>query len=124
MKLVEGFSTQSSTSLIATSAAGSTQKHRPGRFGRKHSVMVEVAVDGCLDMLTDFTWWRGGILSKLMIQRGILPCSIMKKSARQGNIHSPTFFLVCGVAPCLLSSLFDEGRDVTFVYMIFAKIQK
>ncbi|KAI3461337.1 hypothetical protein Pfo_018000 [Paulownia fortunei] len=85
-KLVEGGSTQSSTSQIAASAVGSTQKRRPGRRGRKPSAMVEVPVDGCQDMLTDFTWWRGGTLSKLMFQRGILPCSIIKKSARQGGI--------------------------------------
>ncbi|KAK4441253.1 DDT domain-containing protein PTM [Sesamum alatum] len=84
-KFVEGCSPHSSTSQIAATAAGSTQKRRPGRRGRKVSTMVEGAVDDSQDMSTHFTWWRGGILSKLMFQRGILPCSIVKKSARQGG---------------------------------------
>ncbi|KAK6144274.1 hypothetical protein DH2020_021094 [Rehmannia glutinosa] len=84
-KIVEGSSTQSSISQIAASAAGSTQKRRPGRRGKKPSAMAEVVVDGCQDKLADFTWWRGGRLSKLMFRRGILPCSVIKKSARQGG---------------------------------------
>ncbi|KAG8371210.1 hypothetical protein BUALT_Bualt13G0063600 [Buddleja alternifolia] len=83
-KLVEG-STQPSTSQIAATAAASTQKRRPGRRGRKPSTTVEVVVDDCKDILTDFTWWRGGTLSKLMFQKGILPCSMIKKAARQGG---------------------------------------
>ncbi|KAL0418284.1 UNVERIFIED_CONTAM: DDT domain-containing protein PTM [Sesamum radiatum] len=90
-KFVGGCSPHSSTSQIAATAAGSTQKRRPGRRGRKTSTMVEVAVNDSRDMSTDFTWWRGGILSKLMMQRATLPCSVIKKSARQGSIHIPTF---------------------------------
>ncbi|KAL0460100.1 UNVERIFIED_CONTAM: DDT domain-containing protein PTM [Sesamum latifolium] len=41
--------------------------------------------DDSQDLLTDFTWWRGGKLSKLMFQRGILPCSMIRKAARQGG---------------------------------------
>ncbi|KAL0369575.1 UNVERIFIED_CONTAM: DDT domain-containing protein PTM [Sesamum angustifolium] len=85
IKLVDSCSTQSSTSQIAANAAGSTQKRRPGRRGRKPSVVVEVASDDSQDLLTDFTWWRGGKLSKLMFQRGILPCSMIRKAARQGG---------------------------------------
>ncbi|XP_057781903.1 DDT domain-containing protein PTM-like isoform X2 [Salvia miltiorrhiza] len=82
MKHVEGFSTQSSTSEIAT---GSTQKCRPGRRGKKRPDMVEVVADGFLNKSTKFTWWRGGIMSKFMFQRGILPSSMIKKPARQGG---------------------------------------
>ncbi|KAG6417670.1 hypothetical protein SASPL_119855 [Salvia splendens] len=82
MKLVDCFSTQSSTSEIAT---GSTQKCRPGRRGKKRPDMVEAVVDGFLNKPTKFTWWRGGIMSKLMFQRGILPSSFIKKPARQGG---------------------------------------
>ncbi|KAL0436984.1 UNVERIFIED_CONTAM: DDT domain-containing protein PTM [Sesamum radiatum] len=84
-KFVGGCSPHSSTSKIAATASGLTQKCRPGRRGRKSSTIVEVAVDDSQDMSTDFTWWRGGVLSKLMFQRAILPCSILKKSARQGG---------------------------------------
>ncbi|KAK4440655.1 DDT domain-containing protein PTM [Sesamum alatum] len=84
IKLVDSCSTQSSTSQIAANAAGSTQKRRPGRRGRKPSVVVEVS-DDSQDLSTDFTWWRGGKLSKLMFQRGTLPCSMIRKAARQGG---------------------------------------
>lgn len=86
IKLVEGSSTQSFTSEIAT---GSTQKCRPGRRGKKRPDMVEVVADAVLNKSTKFTWWRGGITSKLMFHRGILPGLTIKKPARQGNIRSP-----------------------------------
>ncbi|KAH6789820.1 hypothetical protein C2S51_004826 [Perilla frutescens var. frutescens] len=85
IKLVDTGSTQSSTSQIAANAAGSTQKRRPGRRGRKPSAVVEVASDDCQDTSTDFTWWRGGTLSKLMFQRGVLPSSMIRTAARQGG---------------------------------------
>ncbi|CAI9778347.1 unnamed protein product [Fraxinus pennsylvanica] len=84
VKLVEGCSTESSASQSAASAAGSTQKRRPRRRGRKPSAMAEVAID-CQDLLSDFTWWRGGTLSKCIFQRGILPRSMIKNAARQGG---------------------------------------
>lgn len=86
MKLVEGFPIQSSASKVAT---GSTQKCRPGRRGKRRNDMVEVVADGNQNKLNSFTWWRGGITSKLMFQRGILPSSIIKTPARQGNICHP-----------------------------------
>ncbi|KAL6577433.1 hypothetical protein OROMI_011709 [Orobanche minor] len=84
-KIIEGSSSQSFISQIAASAAGSTEKRKLGRRGKKPSAMVEVAVDASQDVKTGFTWWRGGRLSKLIFQREILPCSIIKKSARQGG---------------------------------------
>lgn len=86
IKLVDNGSTQSSTTQIAANAAGSTQKRRPGRRGRKPAAAVEVATDDCQDTSTDFTWWRGGTLSKLMFQRCVLPSSMVRKAARQGNV--------------------------------------
>lgn len=85
LKLVEGFSNQSSTSQTPATAAESTQKHRSGRRGRKHSLMSEIVVKDTLK-LNDFTWFRGSTLSELRFQRGILPRSILKSFARQGNI--------------------------------------
>ncbi|KAL3620158.1 hypothetical protein CASFOL_035070 [Castilleja foliolosa] len=84
-KIVEGSSTQSSTSQIAASVAGSTQKRKPGRRGKKPSAPVEVEVEDYVDKPSDFTWWQGDRLSKLMFRRGILPFSIIRKSARQGG---------------------------------------
>lgn len=91
IKLVDSGSTQSSTCQIAANAAGSIQKRRPGRRGRKPSAVVEVASDDSQDSSTDFTWWRGGILSKLMFQRGVLPSSMVRKAARQGNVLMLSF---------------------------------
>ncbi|KAG6415150.1 hypothetical protein SASPL_122552 [Salvia splendens] len=62
MKLVDCFSTQSSTSEIAT---GSTQKCRPGRRGKKRPDMVEAVADGFMNKPTKFTWWRGGGKKKI-----------------------------------------------------------
>ncbi|XP_051113196.1 DDT domain-containing protein PTM-like [Andrographis paniculata] len=85
IKLVDS-SFQSSTSQITANAAGSAQKRRPGRRGRKPSAVVEEISANYKDMSPDFTWWRGGVLSKLMFQRGILPCSMIRKAARQGGL--------------------------------------
>lgn len=54
VKLVGGCLTESSAPQSAASAAGSTQKHRSGRRGRKPSAAAEVAID-CQDLLSDFT---------------------------------------------------------------------
>ncbi|KZV47178.1 hypothetical protein F511_05229 [Dorcoceras hygrometricum] len=83
-RLFDGISNQPSTSQVAVSVTGSTQKRRPGRRGRKPSTVVDVAVDDCQDEQSDFTWWRGGSLSKLVLQRGFLPRSVIRKAARKG----------------------------------------
>lgn len=84
-KLVDGCSVESSVTPSASNASGSTQKRRPGRRGRKASVVTEVTADDSQDILADFTWWRGGKLTKLLLQKGILPRTLVKKSARQGG---------------------------------------
>ncbi|XP_073148931.1 DDT domain-containing protein PTM-like [Henckelia pumila] len=84
MRLFDGISSQPSTSQVAVSVTGSTQKRRPGRRGRKPSTVVEVAVDDRQDEPSDSTWWRGGSLSKRVLQRGFLPRSVIRKAARKG----------------------------------------
>lgn len=93
VKLVDGWSAESSVTLSATNASGSTQKRRPGRRGRKTSVVTEVTADDGQDILADFTWWRGGKLTKLLFQKGILPRTLVKKSARHGIGSFPTRLL-------------------------------
>ncbi|CAA0815005.1 PHD finger family protein [Striga hermonthica] len=85
VKVVGGCSTQPSSVQIAANAAGSVQKRKPGRRGRKPSAVVEVATDVCVDSSNDFTWWRGGTLYKIMSQTAILPRSMIRKAARQGG---------------------------------------
>ncbi|XP_073066363.1 DDT domain-containing protein PTM-like [Primulina eburnea] len=84
IRLFDGISSQPSTSQVAVIVTGSTQKRRPGRRGRKPSTVVDVAVDDSQDEPSDFTWWRGGSLSKLVLQRGFLPRSVIRKAARKG----------------------------------------
>ena len=85
VKLVDGWSAEYSVTPNAVNASGSTQKRRPGRRGRKTSFMTEVTADDSQDILADFTWWRGGKLTKLLLQKGVLPRILVKKSARQGT---------------------------------------
>lgn len=88
VKLVEDGSVESSVAQSATCAGGTTQKRGPsGRRYRKQSTTFEVKADGCLEKPSSFVWWRGGKLSKLIIQRGILPSSMVKKAAREGGLR-------------------------------------
>ncbi|PSR89894.1 DDT domain-containing protein [Actinidia chinensis var. chinensis] len=86
VKLVDNSSIETSVTQSATCAAGLTQKRGPsGRRGRKSSAVSEVTPDDHLDNLNDFNWWRGGMLSKRISQRGVLPRSVVKKAARHGG---------------------------------------
>lgn len=67
-------------------AAGSIQRRGPGRR-KKQFASSDVMADDAKDTLSDLCW-RSGKLSKLVFQRGTLPCSVLRKAARQG-----TFFL-------------------------------
>ncbi|CAH9124208.1 unnamed protein product [Cuscuta epithymum] len=86
VKLVDGCSSESSGSQTAASVPGSSHKRKPGRRGRKLSVVADASVDQGQDKSTDFTWWRGGsLLSNYMFQRGTLPRSMVKKAALKGG---------------------------------------
>lgn len=97
VKIVDGSSVESSATH-GTSAAGLSQKRGPGRRGRKPSVMPEVTADEDLDISDAFVWWRGGMLSKVLFQKGILPHIAVKNSARQGRI--PSLELSCHIHSC------------------------
>lgn len=77
-----------SSATHGTSAAISSQKRGPGRRGRKSSAMPEVTADEDQDIADAFVWWRGGILSKVLFHKGILPHIVVKNSARQSKIPS------------------------------------
>ncbi|XP_075075568.1 DDT domain-containing protein PTM isoform X3 [Nicotiana tabacum] len=85
LKLVDGGASESSISHSAAGAAESTHKLKPGRRGRKPLSMVKVTAADCPDKLMDFTWWRGGMLSKLIFQKATLPQSMLKKAARHAG---------------------------------------
>ncbi|KAK2984531.1 hypothetical protein RJ640_025028, partial [Escallonia rubra] len=84
-KPADNWSGESSVIQSATSASGSTQRRGPGRRSRKQIVASDVAADDGQGISTGFIWWRGGILSMLIFQKGTLPRSLAKKAARQGG---------------------------------------
>ncbi|MCD9561202.1 hypothetical protein HAX54_020202 [Datura stramonium] len=86
-KLVDGGASESSITHSTAGAVESSHKHKPGRRGRKPLSMVKVTDDDCKDKLKDFTWWRGGMLSKLIYQKATLPRSMLKKAARHGGLR-------------------------------------
>lgn len=63
---------------------GTAQKRGPGRR-RKHFASTEATVEDSSDGASYVSWWRGGRLAKLVFQRGTLPCSVLRKAARQGG---------------------------------------
>lgn len=78
---------ESSVIQSTTCTVGTTQKRGPSnRRGRKQNAIHEDKDDDCNDK--SFVWWQGGKLSKLIFQRAILACSLVKKAARQGNFAS------------------------------------
>ncbi|KAI3676989.1 hypothetical protein L1987_86606 [Smallanthus sonchifolius] len=86
IRLVDDTGSESQLSQSAKSVAGSTQKRGPGRRGRKPSIIVPEIPDAEVkDLSSDFAWWRGGMLSKHIFQKGILPQMMIKHAARQGG---------------------------------------
>lgn len=86
VKLVDDIAVESSAVQSAASAVGSAQRRGPGgRRGRKLSSSSEVTDDDGQDTSKGFVWWRGGMLSKHLFQRGALPQSMVKKAACQGG---------------------------------------
>ncbi|WOL12667.1 DDT domain-containing protein PTM-like isoform X2 [Canna indica] len=70
------------------SHAGPNQKRGPGRPGRrskKQLVSSETTTSLTKDSWKDVQWWRGGKLSKIILQYGTLPSSLSRKAARQGG---------------------------------------
>ncbi|XP_042514046.1 DDT domain-containing protein PTM-like isoform X2 [Macadamia integrifolia] len=85
-KLVDDWSAESFVAPRTMCSGGSTQKRgAAGRRSRKQSATSVITVDPNKGTMLDVNWWRGGKLSKMVFQRGILPCSIAKKAARQGG---------------------------------------
>ncbi|CAN4120421.1 unnamed protein product [Withania somnifera] len=86
-KLVDSGPSESSITHLSAGPAGSTQKRKPGRRGRKPMAIVEATADESQDIPTDVTWWRGGLVSKFIFQKGILPQRMVKKAALQGGVR-------------------------------------
>ncbi|KAK0603405.1 hypothetical protein LWI29_004588 [Acer saccharum] len=75
---------ESSVIQSASCNVGTTQKRGPGgKRGKKPFVMSEVSADDGSD--PSFSWWQGGKISKCVFEKAILPCSRIRKAARQGG---------------------------------------
>ncbi|KAI3989813.1 hypothetical protein MKX01_040783 [Papaver californicum] len=84
VKLVDDWLVESSVTQNATGSVGPTPR-RGGRRNKKQLAISETATEPGDDNPKEFTWWRGGKLSKLVFQKGILPCPVVKKAARRGG---------------------------------------
>ncbi|KAJ4979942.1 hypothetical protein NE237_010722 [Protea cynaroides] len=86
-KLVDDWSAESFGAPRTMCFAGPTQKRgAAGRRSRKQSATSVITVDPYQEKTkNNVSWWRGGKLSKMVFQRGILPSSIVKQAARQGG---------------------------------------
>lgn len=104
IKLVDDVLVESSVIQGPTCTVGTSQRRGPySRRGRKQSAIQEIIDDECNDK--SFVWWQGGKLSKIIFQRAILPCSLVKKAARQGKCASGilSYKTDCGFPPFVIS---------------------
>ncbi|XP_077235886.1 DDT domain-containing protein PTM-like [Tasmannia lanceolata] len=88
VKPVDDWSVGFSTAQIGTHSVAPAQKRGPGtRRSKKQSSTPEITSNTSQITLDQMKvrWWRGGKLSKLVYQKGILPRSVVKKAARQGG---------------------------------------
>lgn len=98
VKPVDDWSFKFATAQFGTCNVGLAQKRGPStRKNRKQSATSEIMADANWKTVH---WWRGGKLSKLVFQTGILPRTMVKKAARQGKsvlIVFAWFLLVCSL---------------------------
>lgn len=84
-KLVDECSVDTTVSQNTANVVGSSHKRsRGGRRGKKQGATPEVTADKGKDKSESFIWWRGGLVSKLIFRRGLLPCLMTRQSARHG----------------------------------------
>lgn len=82
-KLVDDSLAECSITQGASCTNGTIQKRGPGRRSKKQSLISEATEDECLEK--SFIWWRGGKLSKILLTKAVLPYSMIKGAARQGD---------------------------------------
>ncbi|KAL5709643.1 hypothetical protein ACHQM5_020308 [Ranunculus cassubicifolius] len=84
-KFVDDWMVEASAVQNATGPVGASSKKSGGRRNKKQAVVSEVTKESGDNDKKIVRWWRGGKLSKLVFQKGILPRSIVRKAARQGG---------------------------------------
>lgn len=82
-KLVDDCFAEHSVTQGATCTAGTIQKRGTGGRRSKKEAILSKVTEECVEK--SFSWWRGGKLSKIILTKAVLPCSIIKKAARQGS---------------------------------------
>lgn len=83
VKLMNDSMNESSRIGSASSSSG-LQKSGTGKRSKKQSGTVEGTYNELKDQ--SITWWRGGKLSEHISHKATLPCSIVRKAAKQGGI--------------------------------------
>ncbi|XP_008813114.2 DDT domain-containing protein PTM-like [Phoenix dactylifera] len=87
-KLVDDWSIELCTEFAGISHVGLNQKHGPsGKRNKRQSVASDSALFFSDDNWKDVQWWRGGRLSKVVFQKGVLLSALVRKAARQGGIR-------------------------------------
>ncbi|PKI78776.1 hypothetical protein CRG98_000843 [Punica granatum] len=85
-KLVDDWSAECSVTQGTTCTTGIIQKRGPGgRPNKKQSTLSEDTEDDCLEK--SFSWWRGGKLSKILLNKAVLACSMIKRAAHQAGLR-------------------------------------
>lgn len=91
VKLMDDWLVEFSMVQSATSTLGTAQKRAPsGRRYKKRLANDEATADGCPE---NFVWWRGGKFTKFIFQKAVLPKSMVRKAARQGNLFLTTHII-------------------------------
>ncbi|CAL4896920.1 unnamed protein product [Urochloa decumbens] len=84
LKTIEDWPVESPSLSAGASRPAQYQKRGAGgRRGRKRSLASESGT--ATDDDNSWSWWTGGNISKLTLQRGAVLCSIIRKAARQGG---------------------------------------
>lgn len=71
------------TMIVSTSSSSGVHKRGPGRRPKRHPSTSEVTPDDSDGQI--IIWWRGGKLSKYIFQKAVLPCSMVKRTAKKGG---------------------------------------
>ncbi|KAL5981949.1 hypothetical protein ACLOJK_016016 [Asimina triloba] len=83
LKPVDDWSVDSSTAPTSVCMIAPAKKRGPNKKNRKQSATSEITADA--PSKSPVNWWRGGKLSKMVFQKGILPRPVSKRAARQGG---------------------------------------
>ncbi|KAJ0020610.1 hypothetical protein Pint_31990 [Pistacia integerrima] len=86
IKLMDDWLVNSTMIQSASCNVGTTRKRGPSRKrGRKQSGVSEDTADDSSDQ--SFSWWQGGKSADVILQKAILPRSMVRNAARRGGVR-------------------------------------